>query len=127
MVEVFKSVKKQLKQSIIAISEEIDILNSVHKMNPKQQKEKLECIRRELGNGERYLKDLELQWAMLRPNEKQYYKPKLLSKRADYEALRKRFFGTEEDVERVYKQDKVDNNDRYRLNDGIASLYDQES
>ena len=64
---------------------------------------------------------------MLRPNEKQYYKPKLLSKRADYEALRKRFFGTEEDVERVYKQDKVDNNDRYRLNDGIASLYDQES
>ena len=124
MVEVFKSVKKQLKQSIIAISEEIDILNNKNNLNPRQQKEKLECVRRELGNGERYLKDMELQWAMLRPNEKQYYKPKLQSKRADYEQLRKKFFVTEEDIDRVYKNDKKENNDRYQLNDGIASLYD---
>ena len=63
---------------------------------------------------------------MLNHNEKAYYKNKVSERRVRYEAMRRKFFHIEDGVMKVYDDDVKENNNRYRLNDGIEELYDQE-
>ena len=92
MVEILKEVKRQLKQSLGAIQEELSMLENENRINPKKQKERMEKIRKELGVADRRVKDLENQWRVLRPNEKAYYANKVKDRRNKYEQYRRRLF-----------------------------------
>ena len=62
---------------------------------------------------------------MLKPNDKGYYKPKLLDRRKKYDSLRNKFFRIEEEVDRIFKDFDQQRRARYRLTDGVAEIHRQ--
>ena len=61
----------------------------------------------------------------MKPNEKGYYKQKLLDRRKKYEKMRKDFFRIEETVDKVFREFEQERQARYRLTDGITELHRQ--
>ena len=61
----------------------------------------------------------------MKPNEKGYYKQKLLDRRKKYEKMRKDFFRIEEIVDKVFREFEQERQARYRLTDGITELLRQ--
>ena len=61
----------------------------------------------------------------MKPNEKGYYKQKLLDRRKKYEKMRKDFFRIEETVDKVFREFEQERQARYRLTDGITELLRQ--
>ena len=106
---------------------QIDLFHFSHHntLDPESQKEKLEKCRKDLGTADKQNRDMEMQWAMLKPNEKGYYKNKLAEKRKKYDQIRHKFFRIEEAVDKVYKEYETERKARYRLTDGIAELHRQ--
>ena len=58
----------------------------------------MEKIRKELGVADRLLRDVEMQWRVLKPNEKAYYSSKVKDRRTSYETYRRRLFHIEDGI-----------------------------
>ena len=63
-----------------------------------------------------------MQWSMLKPNEKGYYKQKLMDRRKTYDTLRHKFFRIEQEIDRIFADFDKQRRARYRLTDGIDEL-----
>ena len=57
-------------------------------MNPAEQKSKVEEVRLHLNSADKHFRDLEVQWQLLKPTEKGYYRPKMSKFRAKLDLSR---------------------------------------
>ena len=122
MVDIFKKVKRELKNKLGDIQDDLDSLDEEHKFGPAEQKDKIEGVRLHLNSTDKHMRDLEYQWSILKPTEKGYYRPKLAKLRSKLDHQRHRFFRIEDEVDSVFKDYQKERNARYRLTDGLSEI-----